>query len=71
MLSGGLGAFVSNPADKIQVEFQTDKLRKKSNRNNYKSVLEAAQKMVAQDGVGVLFKGAVSNIARSAMLTAG
>ena len=41
MTSGGLGAAISNPADKIQVEFQTDKLRPKSKRNHYTNILQA------------------------------
>ena len=71
MASGGLGAAVSNPADKIMVEFQVDGTRPTKRRNNYKNFYDAAVKMVKKDGPSCLMKGVIPNVIRSGVLTMG
>jgi len=71
MTSGGLGAVVSNPADKIMVEFQTDGMRPKKVRKNYRGFSHAAGTMLKEQGIKSFFRGALSSVARSALLTAG
>lgn len=71
MLSGGLGAMTSNPADLAMVRFQNDGLLPKSDRRNYKNFVDAMGRMLKEEGVSSLFKGSVANACRSGALTAG
>ena len=71
MVSGGLGAWLSNPADLAMVRFQNDGLLKKKDRRNYKNFADAAMRMAKEEGIGSLWKGSAANIMRSASLTAG
>ena len=71
MLSGGLGAWLSNPADLAMVRFQNDGLLPKKERRNYKNFVDAFGRMVKEEGIGSCWKGSFANIMRSASLTAG
>eukprot|EP00249_Psilotum_nudum_P022520 c28547_g1_i3 orf=141-1061(+) len=69
LIAGGVGAAVGNPADVAMVRMQADGRLPNLERRNYKSVTDALIKMVRQEGVSSLWRGASLTIQRAMVVT--
>lgn len=70
LLAGGIGAAVGNPADVAMVRMQADGRLPAAQRRNYKSVVEAIQRMVKDEGVTSLWRGSSLTVNRAMLVTA-
>lgn len=71
LVAGGMGAFVGTPADLTLIRMQADSTLPAEQRRNYKSVGDAFVRIVREDGVAGLFRGAVPTITRAMALNMG
>lgn len=71
LTSGALGSFIGNPTDLCLVRFQSDSLLPKKERRNYKNVFDALIRIIKEEGVGTLWRGAVPTMARSGSMNLG
>jgi len=69
--AGGLGALVGTPADLTLIRMQGDATLPVEQRRNYKGITDAFTRIVREDGVKGLFKGATPTIARAMSLNMG
>ncbi|KAJ9532899.1 hypothetical protein QJQ45_011009 [Haematococcus lacustris] len=69
--AGGLGAFVGTPADLTLIRMQSDNTLPLDQRRNYKGVGDAFVRIVKEDGVSGLFRGATPTIVRAMALNMG
>ena len=67
-VAGGLGSFVGNPCDLALVRMQADTTLPEAERRNYKNVFDAFSRIVAEEGVTSLWKGAVPTMTRAIAL---
>ena len=65
LTAGAIGSFAGNPADLVLVRMQADSLLPPEQRRNYKHVGDALKRIVAEEGVTSLWKGAVPTISRA------
>uniref|UniRef100_A0A803MCI3 Uncharacterized protein n=2 Tax=Chenopodium quinoa TaxID=63459 RepID=A0A803MCI3_CHEQI len=70
LVAGGIGAAVGNPADVAMVRMQADGRLPPSQRRNYKSVVEAIQRMVKDEGITSLWRGSSLTVNRAMLVTA-
>ncbi|KAL2907280.1 Mitochondrial uncoupling protein 4 [Bienertia sinuspersici] len=70
LISGGIGAACGNPADVAMVRMQADGRLPASERRNYKSVLDAIQRMCKDEGVLSLWRGSSLTVNRAMLVTA-
>jgi solute carrier family 25 (mitochondrial oxoglutarate transporter), member 11 len=63
--AGGIGAFVGNPCDLALVRFQNDTVLPEAERRNYKNVFDAFTRIVQDEGVFSLWKGAGPTVIRA------
>lgn len=70
LVAGGIGAAVGNPADVAMVRMQADGRLPAAQRRNYKSVVEAIQRMVKDEGVTSLWRGSSLTVNRAMLVTA-
>jgi solute carrier family 25 (mitochondrial oxoglutarate transporter), member 11 len=68
LMAGSLGSFVGNPCDLSLVRMQADKGLPEAERRNYKNVQDAFSRIVSEEGVLALWKGAVPTIIRATAL---
>ena len=68
LLAGSLGSFVGNPADLALVRMQADSSLPIEERRNYKGVFDAVSRIVSEEGVTSLWKGAVPTMTRAVSL---
>lgn len=68
MVAGSLGSFVGNPADLALVRMQADSALPEAERRNYKNVVDAFTRIVAEEGVTSLWKGSVPTMSRAVAL---
>ena len=68
MLAGALAAFIGNPADLALVRMQADATLPIENRRHYKHVGDALIRIVREEGVLNLWKGAFPTILRASVL---
>ena len=68
MTAGSLGSFVGNPCDLALVRMQADTVLPEAERRNYKNVFDAFTRIVAEEGVTALWKGAVPTMTRAVAL---
>ena len=68
IVAGGLGSFVGTPADLCLVRMQADSTLPKEERRNYTSVFNALTRIVSDEGITGLWKGAVPTITRAIAL---
>jgi len=71
LIAGGLGALVGTPADLTLIRMQADNTLPMAERRNYKGVGDAFVRIVGEDGVGGLFRGAGPTIVRAMSLNMG
>lgn len=71
LTAGGLAAFVGNPADLALIRMQSDGLKPKEKRANYKSVVDALTRIAKSEGVGALWSGCYPTVVRAMALNFG
>ena len=71
LTAGGLAAMIGNPADLALIRMQSDGLKPKDQRANYRSVFDAMKRIVAAEGVGALWAGAYPTVVRAMALNFG
>jgi solute carrier family 25 (mitochondrial oxoglutarate transporter), member 11 len=69
--AGGLAAMVGNPADLALIRMQSDGLKPKDQRANYRSVFDALSRIAKNEGVGALWAGAYPTVIRAMALNFG
>jgi solute carrier family 25 oxoglutarate transporter 11 len=69
--AGGLAAVVGNPADLALIRMQSDGLKPKAERANYKSVIDALARISKAEGVTALWAGAYPTVVRAMALNFG
>lgn len=65
MAAGGCGAFVGTPAEVALIRMTADGRLPVAERRNYKNVVDALARIVREEGVVTLWRGAVPTIARA------
>lgn len=71
LTAGGVAAMVGNPADLALIRMQSDGLKPKEMRANYKSVVDALMRISKTEGVYALWAGASPTIVRAMALNFG
>lgn len=71
LTAGAISAFLANPFDLALIRFQADGALPPVERRNYKNVFNALGRIVSQEGVGNLWKGATPTIVRAMALNLG
>ncbi|KAG2434148.1 hypothetical protein HXX76_007875 [Chlamydomonas incerta] len=69
--AGGIGALVGSPADLTLIRMQADSTLPVEQRRNYKGVGDAFVRIVKEDGLGGLFRGAGPTVVRAMSLNMG
>ena len=69
--AGGLAAMLGNPADLALIRMQSDGLKPKADRANYKSVFDALGRIAKNEGMGAWFTGAYPTVVRAMALNFG
>lgn len=69
--AGGMGALVGTPADLSLIRMQADATLPLDQRRNYKGVFDALTRIIKEDGVGGLFRGAGPTVTRAMALNMG
>jgi len=71
LTAGGLAAMVGNPADLALIRMQSDGLKPKDQRANYRSVFDALKRIAGAEGIGALWAGAYPTVVRAMALNFG
>ncbi|KAE9465971.1 hypothetical protein C3L33_02140, partial [Rhododendron williamsianum] len=71
LTAGAIGACVGTPADLALVRMQADATLPPSQRRNYKNVFHALYRIIADEGVLALWKGAGPTVVRAMALNMG
>jgi len=71
LTAGGLGALVGTPADLSLIRMQADATLPAEQRRNYKGVGDALTRIIREEGVGGLFRGAGPTVVRAMSLNMG
>lgn len=71
LTAGGLAAMIGNPADLALIRMQSDGLKPKEARANYRSVFDALKRIAGQEGVAALWAGAAPTVIRAMALNFG
>lgn len=71
LTAGGLGALVGSPADLTLIRMQADSTLPPDQRRNYRGVGDAMTRIVREEGVGGLFRGAGPTVVRAMALNMG
>ena len=69
--AGGLAAFIGNPADLALIRMQSDGLRPKDQRQNYKSVVDALSRIAKNEGIAAWWSGCFPTVVRAMALNFG
>lgn len=70
MIAGGCGAFVGTPAEVALIRMTADGRLPMAERRNYKNVIDALARIVKEEGVTTLWRGAVATIGRAMVVNA-
>ncbi|KAL1196286.1 Mitochondrial uncoupling protein 6 [Cardamine amara subsp. amara] len=70
LIAGAVGSAVGNPADVAMVRMQADGSLPLSRRRNYKSVMDALERIVRHEGVSSLWRGSWLTVNRAMIVTA-
>jgi len=71
LTAGGLAAMIGNPADLALIRMQSDGLKPKDQRANYRSVFDALRRIAKAEGVTALWNGAYPTVIRAMALNFG
>lgn len=71
LTAGAIGASVGNPADLALIRMQADATLAEAQRRHYKNVFHALYRIVADEGVLSLWKGAAPTVVRAMALNMG
>jgi solute carrier family 25 oxoglutarate transporter 11 len=71
LAAGGLAAMVGNPADLALIRMQSDGLKPKESRANYRSVIDALSRIAKAEGITALWAGALPTVIRAMALNFG
>jgi solute carrier family 25 oxoglutarate transporter 11 len=71
LAAGGLAAMIGNPADLALIRMQSDGLKPKELRANYKSVVDALVRISRNEGITALWAGAYPTVVRAMALNFG
>jgi len=71
LAAGGLAAMIGNPADLALIRMQSDGLKPKDQRANYRSVFDALKRIATNEGIGRLWAGASPTVIRAMALNFG
>lgn len=71
LTAGGLGALVGTPADLSLIRMQADSTLPVEQRRNYKGVGDALTRIVREEGIAGLFRGATPTVVRAMSLNMG
>lgn len=71
LTAGGLAAFVGNPADLALIRMQSDGLKPKEQRANYRGVGDALMRIAKNEGISRLWAGATPTVVRAMALNFG
>ena len=66
--AGFIGSLVGNPADLALVRMQADARLPVDERRNYKNVVDAFRRIVKEEGVAALWRGATPTVIRAIVL---
>lgn len=70
MFSGGVGSIIGTPADISLIRMSTDSRLPEAQRRNYKNVFNAISRIVKEEGVLTLWRGATPTVLRAMILNA-
>ena len=68
LCAGTFGSFIGNPADLALVRLQADSALPVEERRNYKGAFDAFSRIVSEEGVFALWKGAIPTMTRATAL---
>ncbi|KAK2811248.1 putative mitochondrial 2-oxoglutarate/malate carrier protein [Emmonsiellopsis sp. PD_5] len=71
LTAGGLAAMIGNPADLALIRMQSDGLKPKESRANYRSVVDALARISKAEGITALWAGALPTVVRAMALNFG
>jgi solute carrier family 25 (mitochondrial oxoglutarate transporter), member 11 len=71
LAAGGVAAMIGNPADLALIRMQSDGLKPKDQRANYRSVADALRRIAGTEGIGALWAGAYPTVIRAMALNFG
>lgn len=71
LTAGGLAAMIGNPADLALIRMQSDGLKPKDQRANYRSVFDALGRIAKAEGIGAWWTGAYPTVIRAMALNFG
>ncbi|KAK2784180.1 putative mitochondrial 2-oxoglutarate/malate carrier protein [Emmonsiellopsis sp. PD_33] len=71
LTAGGLAAMIGNPADLALIRMQSDGLKPKESRANYRSVIDALSRISKAEGITALWAGALPTVVRAMALNFG
>lgn len=71
LTAGGLAAMVGNPADLALIRMQSDGLKPKDKRANYRSVVDALLRISKSEGITALWAGCYPTVVRAMALNFG
>ena len=71
LTAGGLAAMIGNPADLALIRMQSDGLKPRESRANYRSVFDALTRIAKGEGIGALWAGAYPTVIRAMALNLG
>lgn len=63
--AGGLGSFIGNPAEVVLIRMQSDGLKPKDQRVNYRSAFDALARITRTEGIRALWSGAYPTVIRA------
>ncbi len=69
--AGFLGSMVGNPSDLVLVRFQSDSSLPEAERRGYKNVFDAFGRIIKEEGLYTLWRGAAPTVGRAVSLTLG
>ncbi|WEW58203.1 Putative mitochondrial 2-oxoglutarate/malate carrier protein [Emydomyces testavorans] len=71
LTAGGIAAMIGNPADLALIRMQSDGLKPKEARANYRSVVDALVRISKSEGITALWAGAFPTVVRAMALNFG
>lgn len=67
-VSGGVAAYISCPAEVAVVRMSNDSSLPANERRNYKGIMDTAQRIIKEEGVGAFWRGSTPFVQRAMMV---